>query len=289
MDAHARASLPQAHDFVARTPCPICDTTEALLVPSNGQNVVQCARCGRKLYNAPKTETGERRRTVSTIRRSIKPSQQARILDRDDRTCVLCGRGDVPLAIGHLLSVNDGFALGATESELYDDANLAAMCEACNAGLGGHSVSPRTYAVIMFQLVRAEQGRTARPQRQRDVATPQADSVGGIAATTSGDSASRSPSCARARQAGRSLRPTTASSSRAPMWAGGSAPQRRQPTCPSDLAREDEHGQGQAEPHRNLGDAHDPHEAAAPASLPPNRARASRAQTLRDQAPRYDV
>jgi hypothetical protein len=58
--------------------------------------------------------------------------------------------------MGHLLSVADGFALGALESELYDDANLAAMCEACNAGLGKRSMSPRTYRVILFRLIQAE-------------------------------------------------------------------------------------------------------------------------------------
>ena len=56
------------------------------------------------------------------------------------------------------MSVEEGFALGATEAELFDDANLAAMCQACNLGLGALSVSPRTYAVMLW-LVRAEMQR----------------------------------------------------------------------------------------------------------------------------------
>ena len=86
---------------------------------------------------------------------AIHVARDPQILDRDHGRCVLCGSSD-DLTIGHLLSVADGFALGALESELNDDANLAAMCEGCNAGLGARSVSARTYLVIMFRLVQAE-------------------------------------------------------------------------------------------------------------------------------------
>lgn len=141
--------------YRSRKPCPDCGTTDAVLIPRNGQNTVRCQNCHRLLYNAPKTETGEVPRTVATVRRQIKPSQQARIFDRDHGRCVLCGRGDLPLTIGHLLSIEDGVALGANEDEIQDDANLAAMCEACNLGLSGRSVSPPTYARIMLHLIRA--------------------------------------------------------------------------------------------------------------------------------------
>lgn len=143
--------------FTSRTPCPICHTTDAYIRKSGGQNVVRCRNCDRMLYNASKTETGERARTVKTLRQKIKPSQQARILDRDAGRCVLCGSTE-ELTIGHLLSLEDGCHLGATAHELNADANLAAMCEACNLGLphGPSSVNPRTYAVIMWRLVQAE-------------------------------------------------------------------------------------------------------------------------------------
>jgi len=157
--------------YESREACPRCQITSAGMIPTNGQNVVRCARCGRSLYNAPKTETGEKPRTVETLRRGIKPAQQARILDRDHRACVLCGVSDGPLAVGHLLSVHEGMSVGATEEELSDDANLAAMCEACNLGLSRHSVSPRTYAVIMLHLIRSEI-RRARPANGR-VGSPQ--------------------------------------------------------------------------------------------------------------------
>lgn len=154
-----RSVLDNARPHVARQPCVTCDITDAVIVPNGGQNVVRCAKCGGALYNAPKTETGEAPRNVTTVRRAIKPSQQARIFDRDHRTCVLCGRADQPLTVGHLLSIEEGLGVGASEAELCDDANLAAMCEACNLGLGRHSISPRTYAVVMLHLVRAEQTR----------------------------------------------------------------------------------------------------------------------------------
>lgn len=129
---------------------------------------MRCQICHIHLYNAPKTETGQRPRTVKTLRRSIRPSQQARILNRDRGRCVLCASPH-ELTIGHLLSIEDGARLGATETELYSDANLAAMCEACNIGLrhGSRSITPRTYAVLLWHLIRAElqTGHARRPER----------------------------------------------------------------------------------------------------------------------------
>ena len=130
-----------------RSPCPDCGCTLGVVTVKSSQNSVRCAKCDRYSYNAPKVETGQVARSLRTIRTGIKPSQQSRILDRDHGRCVLCGSVD-DLTIGHLLSVADGFALGALESELNDDANLAAMCEGCNAGLGPRSVSTRTYLVV---------------------------------------------------------------------------------------------------------------------------------------------
>lgn len=153
-----RIRRPRQHR--ARAPCPSCGTDEAKLEIKSHQRTVRCARCSRFLYNAPRTETGERRRTVKTLRQGISPARQARILNRDRGRCVLCS-GTNDLTIGHLLSIEDGARLGATEHELNSDANLAAMCEACNLGLlhAEGSVTPRTYAVLIWRLVQAELGR----------------------------------------------------------------------------------------------------------------------------------
>ncbi len=156
-----KEQLQGARDYQSRTPCAACGITDAVLIPRGGQNTVRCARCGLALYNAPKAETGEAPRTVTTLRSGIKPGQQAHILDRDNGRCVLCGRSDQPITIGHLLSIEDGLTLGVSAALLNDDANLAAMCEACNLGLSGRSVSPRTYGAIMYRLVQAEAGRAA--------------------------------------------------------------------------------------------------------------------------------
>jgi len=70
---------------------------------------------------------------------------------------VLCGTHEV-LTIGHLLSLEDGARLGAASVELYSDANLAAMCETCNAGLrhGPSSINVRTYLTIVWRLVQTQ-------------------------------------------------------------------------------------------------------------------------------------
>ncbi len=163
--ARMRETLERAGEkpYDMRKPCNECGCELGVLTVRTHQNTVRCARCGRHSYNAPKVETGQEQRSVKTIRPGLKPSQQARILDRDHGRCVLCGSSD-DLTIAHLLSIADGFALGATESELNDDANLAAMCEGCNAGLGARSVSSRTYLVITMRLVQAEIRRGLSPK-----------------------------------------------------------------------------------------------------------------------------
>jgi hypothetical protein len=110
---------------------------------------------------------------VKTLRRSIRPAQQSRILDRDHGRCTLCGTTE-DLTIGHLLSFQDGVRLGATRTELYSDENLAAMCEACNAGLlhGPSSVNARTYAVIVWRLVQAQAPQPAQTSLTLDDASP---------------------------------------------------------------------------------------------------------------------
>jgi len=70
---------------------------------------------------------------------------------------VLCGTHE-DLRIAHLLSLEDGARLGAATIEPYSDANLAAMCEACNAGLrhGPSSINVRTYLTIVWRLVQTQ-------------------------------------------------------------------------------------------------------------------------------------
>jgi 5-methylcytosine-specific restriction endonuclease McrA len=139
--------------YAMRAPCRFCGVLDGELRPTNGQNCVYCAGCGKLAYNAPKSETGEPQRSVST-RPDIKPGQRARILMRDLARCVLCGATG-NLHVGHVLSVDEGRKQGATDAELFDDKNLACLCEECNLGLGRASFDP----LIWLRLLRARIGR----------------------------------------------------------------------------------------------------------------------------------
>lgn len=137
-----------------REACTNCGDVTGIVTEKNGQDVVRCIGCGKWAYNQPKAESGKPQRSVRT-RPEIKPSTRARILERDNYTCVMCHSATSVLHIGHLLSVNDGKALGATEEELFDDENLAAMCEECNLGQGQTTVSMRLLYLILKARVDA--------------------------------------------------------------------------------------------------------------------------------------
>lgn len=118
-----------------RQPCRYCGHELGVIDTRGGQDTVWCARCEQYAgYNAPRTETGRPRRSLAT-RPGISVSQRTRILLRDNRACFLCHRRDVPLDVGHMVSVHDGRKWGLPESELFGDDNQIAMCAACNSGL----------------------------------------------------------------------------------------------------------------------------------------------------------
>lgn len=137
-----------ANAITLREACRFCGAWEGVIVVVNGQNVVRCESCSRFQYNAPKTETGEKPRTIESAHAGIKPSVRMRILERATGRCELCG-SDKNLHVGHLVSVQDGMDLGLSDRELNSDANLAAMCEACNLGLGSLSITPRLYVALL--------------------------------------------------------------------------------------------------------------------------------------------
>lgn len=139
--------------FTMRAPCPDCTTPYGVIETVNGQDTVRCGWCGKFCYNAPKAETGREQRSLRT-RPDMKPSQRARILQRDNATCVLCHRGDVPLDVGHFISVEDGQALGLTTAELFHDENLAAMCNSCNSGLSSETSSLRLFVSVLMARIK---------------------------------------------------------------------------------------------------------------------------------------
>lgn len=93
-----------------------------------------CEECYRFQYNAPKTETGRKVRTLQSVRH-VPVSQRTRILERAHGRCELCGvsAADRPLTIAHVLSVKDGFDF-ITDAQLNSDDNTMALCEECNSG-----------------------------------------------------------------------------------------------------------------------------------------------------------
>lgn len=166
----------QTRRHTPRQPCRSCGSDDAYLKREGIHEGVYCAKCGTHNYWAPGTETGRKPRTVANLRNKIPARQRARILDRDNARCVLCGCDRGPLHVGHLLSVEDGIALGVGNELLYDDANLAAMCETCNLGLPS-SVTARTYATLMWRLVQAEQRRETPTTNLTAILAPTPEAV----------------------------------------------------------------------------------------------------------------
>jgi 5-methylcytosine-specific restriction endonuclease McrA len=153
--------------FTMRKPCRFCleenepvETTDGAMRSRNGQDVVRCRRCARQCYNAPRSETGKPQRTIKS-RPGLKFGQRERILERDGARCWLCGRDPIQhgviLVIAHAVSVKEGREQGATDEELFNDANLFAACEECNAEMGSRSLEPRLlYRVLLARIRRGK-------------------------------------------------------------------------------------------------------------------------------------
>lgn len=139
-----------AHDL--RSPCARCGGTSGAIETRSGQDCVFCSTCGKFCYNAPRVETGREVRKLAT-RPDIKPSTRARILLRDNSTCVICHRSDLPLDVGHIISVDAGRGLGLTDAQLWHDENLAAMCQPCNSGIGNITIPLRLLAAIVVARI----------------------------------------------------------------------------------------------------------------------------------------
>lgn len=130
------------------SPCKYCGATEGTITPRNGQQVVNCAQCAQYLYCAPRTETGEAQRSVTTIHNGISASKRARIFIRGNGQCEVCGGRD-QLHLGHVVSVDVGFKAGLTDEEINHDNNLYIACEECNLGQG-REVLPLRMALAIY-------------------------------------------------------------------------------------------------------------------------------------------
>jgi hypothetical protein len=148
LQRHQRTMNDTTPHHPLRTPCSVCGSELGYVITKNGQDCVYCQSCKKHQYNAPKTETGRKPRTVSTVHQGIRPKKRARILFRASGRCELCGSRNI-LHVGHILSVKSGLRLGLTESVLNDDENLCAMCEECNLGIGDATVPLRLAVGIL--------------------------------------------------------------------------------------------------------------------------------------------
>jgi 5-methylcytosine-specific restriction endonuclease McrA len=140
------ATIDALPGYTLRAPCSSCGELSRGRGPRavNGQAVVYCATCRRFAYNAPKSETGTPQRRLRS-REDLRVGQRERILERDNATCLSCGRRppEVILHVAHMISVADCIALGGFGSDDYnDDSNLYTACEECNLRQGRRSLPP---------------------------------------------------------------------------------------------------------------------------------------------------
>jgi hypothetical protein len=145
-----------SESYTMSKPCVRCGSTDGALTEAGPHWKLTCLDCGAYQRFISKAELGLSVRSLSD-RPDIKPKKRARILDRDNGRCVICGRDD-ELHIGHILSVDEGRALGWADEQINDDENLAALCALCNAGYGSLSINPRlAAALIQARIQRGEQ------------------------------------------------------------------------------------------------------------------------------------
>lgn len=141
-----------------RRPCTRCKHDIGQVTTKGGQDCVYCVQCGSYQYNAPKTETGRKTRSVSTTHQMIKPKQRSRIIDRANGRCERCGATKeatrTGLHVGHVVSVEAGHKYGLTDQEINDDENLIAECDQCNLGHGKMPVPLRVYVAIIATRLR---------------------------------------------------------------------------------------------------------------------------------------
>jgi len=134
--------------FTMRKPCK-CGSMLGRIREVNGQDTVRCIACETYCYCAPRTETGRAQRSVTTVHNGIKPKLRSRIIERDGNRCQWCKADDRPLHVGHIVSVDAGFAAGLTDDEINDEENLVAQCEECNLGQGALPMPLRNAIVIL--------------------------------------------------------------------------------------------------------------------------------------------
>ena len=144
-----------------RAPCKKCGCEVGQMTTKNGQDVVRCQECNAHQYCAPKTETGRKQRSVSTVHARIKPKQRSRIIDRANGRCERCGKPQsetrAGIHVGHVIGVKQGMQSGLSDAEINSDENLIAECDECNLGHGKDPVPLRVYIAILRARLEGQQ------------------------------------------------------------------------------------------------------------------------------------
>lgn len=135
-----------------RKECPsgacTCGCIHGAIEEKSGQDVVRCDDCGKWLFNAPRTLTGRKRRTLSTTHELIGAKARWRVIERANGLCEVCG-SCVNLQVGHVVSVADGHAAGLDDVSINSDENLICQCAECNSGAGKRTIPLYMYVRIL--------------------------------------------------------------------------------------------------------------------------------------------
>lgn len=147
------------HAWSMREPCAGCGATVGRITTRNGQDVVECAGCGRYGYCASTDETGRAARTLAT-RPTVKPSIRATIFERHGYVCVVCGRRPpaVTLEVAHLIPREVAARFGFLDWLIDADVNLAPMCPECNSGEAHIEWTWRRAALVYRALLSLTEG-----------------------------------------------------------------------------------------------------------------------------------
>lgn len=146
--------------FKMREACRGCDHEFGRIVEKGAQDCVYCLDCGRHCYNAPRTETGKKVRSVQTVHEAIKPKLRVRVLTGANGRCQLCGKGPdsgATMHVSHMVSVKQGMALGMTDEEMNSEANLICACDECNLGLGQETIPLRLALAMIMAKTRVQE------------------------------------------------------------------------------------------------------------------------------------
>lgn len=140
-------------NITLRSPCQ-CDGTIGVVRQVGNQDTVRCVDCDRFQYNAPRSETGRKQRSLST-REGITPSQRAAVLKAFGHACVYCGKRppEVRLELDHMIPRDVAERHGMLDALIDSTHNLAPACPECNSGRRNIPFSASTVAIIYRCLV----------------------------------------------------------------------------------------------------------------------------------------